>query len=128
MDTYQQSAVRDYREKRLADAVLEYLKREHSGRANAIPHKAIREHFCVPDDGQDNHPFRRLYENRVCSCADGIFYPTTLREVEAWGEWIERTYHSAALRKSKVAALLAARPELKPRVIVAQGNLFPAEA
>lgn len=112
-----------YADGELSKRILAFLKHEHSGRDNAITHKAIRGHFCVPDDGQDNHAFRRLYENRVCSCADGIFYPTTWREVYAWGEWIERTYHSAALKKSKVDALLAARPELRPKAAGVQLGL-----
>jgi len=113
-----------YQDKALSKRILEFLEREHSGRENAIPHRAIREHFCVQDDGQDNHAFRRLYENRVCSCAQGIFYATTAREVKAWGEYIERTYHSAALRDSKVKELLRARPELRQVVPSVQPSLF----
>jgi hypothetical protein len=113
-----------YGDLQLSIRIIDFLKREHSGRENAIPHRAIREHFCVPDDGQDNHAFRRLYENRVCSCAQGIFYATTAREVFVWGEYIERTYHSAALRKSKVRELLQARPDLRVRVPSVQPSLF----
>jgi hypothetical protein len=113
-----------YQDKALSKRILEFLEREHSGRENAIPHRAIREHFCVQDDGQDNHAFRRLYEKHVCSCSQGIFYPKTYTEVHAWGERIERNQHSAALRKSKVDALLAGRPELRPRSIAVQPSLF----
>jgi hypothetical protein len=111
-------------DKAMSDRIIDFLKREHSGRDKAIPYRDVMAHFCIPDDCHDNHPFRRLYENRAGSCADGIYYISTPKEALAWRDHIERKCHSAALAKSKYNALILMRPDLRLAGVSAQPGLF----
>ena len=108
-----------YADKRLSDAIIDFLRREHAGRANAIPYRLIMEHFAYPDDGRDNHGFRKLYENRVCSSSGGIFWPVSMAEADAWKAYLSRA-HGPIVADRKYKALLAARPDLRPVVAAVQ--------
>jgi len=105
--------------------ILAYLRANARGHEHAIPRHVVMEHICYA--GGDR-AFRKLYEGiGIGSCNDGIFFPISPADVDFCRDYWTRGYRHEVAR-DKVAALLAARPELKPRTTVVQGNLFPAGA
>jgi len=117
-----------YIDAQLSDRIIDFLKREHSGRGRAIPYQEVMAIFGVPLDHKGDHGFRKLYENRVGSCSKGIYYIRTIGEYWTWHSYLERTYgKSMADKKGK--AFLAGRPDLKaPVVDGAQQSLFGGAA
>jgi hypothetical protein len=103
----------DHIDKRLSDRIIDFLKREHGGVDRAIPYREVMDVFVIGDDGKDNHWFRKLYENRVGSCAKGIYYISTHGEALAWHGYLERTYGKDVADR-KLKAFLSMRPDLKP--------------
>jgi hypothetical protein len=104
----------DHIDPTLSDSVIDFLKREHTGRDKPIPYRDVMKHFCVASDGKDDHAFRKLYENRVGSCPGGIFYIAhgNWREALWWKSWLARTYKSNSLAEKKYNALLSMRKDL----------------
>lgn len=112
----------DHIDKRLSIMVLDYIERYHSGREKAIPHKDLMQVFCIDDDGHDNHPFRRIYQNRVGSCEKGIYHIRTYAEALSWFLWLKKDYGKEVAEK-KFDAFLKNRSDIKKPVPVAQPTL-----
>ncbi len=113
-----------YEDMQLSNRILDFLKREHAGRDMAIPYQLVMSIFGVESDLKGDHGFRRLYENRVGSCSQGIYHIRGWAEYAVWHGYLERTYgKSMADKKGK--AFLAGRPDIKAPVTMSEQPSLP---